>query len=91
MVGFLMYEPDHDGEGWYSLHRFMIAAEHQRKGYGEAGMRELVERLRKDGAFKQLLLSYIPENKGAEAFFVRTGFQPTGEIQGREIVMRLDL
>ena len=91
MVGFLMYEPDYDAEGWYSLHRFMMAAEHQRQGYGRAAMRELVKRLREEGTFKQVLLSYIPENRSAEAFWPRMGFQPTGEVQGREIVMRLDL
>ena len=89
MVGFAMFGYDEDEERFY-LGRLMIDEKHQGKGYGRAAVREVIERVKKSG-YDALFLSYAPENTNAEKLYLSIGFEKTGEINGNEIVMRLDL
>ncbi len=90
MVGFCMYgvDPD-DGNQW--IHRLMIDARHQGKGYGRAAMVEVICRLGEAGTCREVLTSFEPENCAAEKLYGSLGFQRTGKVIGGEIVVCLDL
>jgi diamine N-acetyltransferase len=88
-VGFVMlYEDLKKGE--YFLWRFMVAAEHQGKGYGQRALDLVVERVRRLGA-TELRTSYVPGEAGPRDFYLRYGFEETGEVDGGEHVIRLEL
>ena len=92
MVGFIMWIIDTEQrptrELW--IWRFMIAAEHQRQGYGRAALRQVIDMLKAQGE-TELFLSYEPENTGGAAFYRGFGFAETGRIEHGEIVVRLDM
>jgi diamine N-acetyltransferase len=94
-VGFVMLYDDrgdrtHEPE--YYLWRFMIAAEHQRKGCGRRALELVVEHVRGLPGATTLLCSCIPASAGGpEPFYLAFGFEPTGEVDGDEIVLRLNL
>lgn len=87
MVGFTMYgvDPD-DGEMWIS--RLMIDQRYQGKGYGRAAMALVLDRIRQEGGHSVVLLSFEPENTGAEALYAGLGFAHTGEVIEGERVMK---
>lgn len=87
-VGFAMYGPDPDTGAWWLI-RYMIAAEHQRKGYGRAALPLVIARMREAGA-GPILLGCDPLNHGAIALYESFGFVPTGEIEDDEAIYRLD-
>ena len=91
MVGFLMYTPDREAPGSYWIVRFMIDREYQGKGCGTAAMRQVIQRLEKQAGLVHLLLSVMPENKAAEGFYTRLGFEKTDRLVEDEQVMRLTL
>ena len=89
LVGFVMlYEDPEEHE--YFLWRFMVAAEHQGKGYGQRALDLVVERVRRLGA-TELRTSYVPGEAGPRDFYLRYGFEETGEVDGGEHVIRLEL
>ena len=94
-VGFVMFvygELDEDdpaiAAGNYCIRRFMIAAEHQGKGYAKEALQAALDYLRTkpcgDGAY--CWLSYEPENTAARTLYHRFGFEENGEQSGDEIV-----
>lgn len=87
MVGFVMFGLDED-DGKYYLVRLMIDERHQGKGYGRAATLEVIEKMREIDDCREFYLSFVPENKPAEALYLSIGFEPTGEIHEGEIVMR---
>ena len=89
VVGFAMYGQDPDTDRWWII-RFMIDADHQGKGIGTAALRALVELIAERHGCAELFLSYVPGNAVAERLYARVGFVPTGELEGDEIVARLD-
>lgn len=92
VVGFLMLEidlSDEDGRPYW-LWRLMIDRHHQGKGFGSAALRAAVEECRARGA-SELFTSWVPGEGSPEGFYVKFGFEPTGEIDEGEIVARLDL
>jgi diamine N-acetyltransferase len=93
-VGFVMLSWDvTPGPGiigpWF-LWRLLIDARHQRQGYGRETLRQVVDLIREAGA-NELLTSYQPGDGEPWPFYERLGFVPTGQIDGSEIVLRLDL
>jgi diamine N-acetyltransferase len=74
------------------LWRFMIAAEHQGRGYGKQALDLVCAHARRVGAVA-LLTSYVPGEHGPEEFYVRHGFSKTGNLraEGREVELRLVL
>eukprot|EP01051_Picozoa_sp_SAG22_P012997 SAG22_NODE_1407_length_4489_cov_3.308884_3_plen_267_part_00 len=98
-VGFAMIstEPDAEESPWarYYLHRFMIAAEHQGKGYGRAAMLRIAEHVRALPDGTELFLSYEEEQAGgarsAEGFYTACGYAKTGRIVDDEVEMRIAL
>jgi len=90
IVGFVMYGlNEYDGRYW--IFRFMIDERYQGKGYGKTALAEVIHRLRDDHDAREVRLSCNPANAPALRIYERAGFTRTGEMLGKEIVMRLKL
>jgi diamine N-acetyltransferase len=89
-VGFAMLWDDPEA-GEYGLWRFMIAAEHQGKGFGRRALEQIIAHVRARPGARELTLSYVPGDGAAGAFYARLGFVETGEVDEGERVMRLTL
>jgi diamine N-acetyltransferase len=89
-VGFVMIFDDPEA-GRYFLWRFMIAAEHQGKGYGKAALDLLVEYVRSRPNASELQCSYVPGDAGPGDFYTKYGFAETGEVVHGENVVSLAL
>ena len=88
-VGFVMLSrPDSDGRNY--LWRLLIDERHQGRGFGSEVLRQISALVRADGA-TELFTSYEPGEGEPEPFYRRFGFEPTGEIDDGEIVLRLAL
>lgn len=82
-VGFMMWDiqpPGSDFPGW-GLSRLLIDQDHQGRGYGTASLDVLCELIRARSDVPQALwTSYDPAPDGARGFYLRYGFEPTGDI-----------
>lgn len=87
-IGFLMFCVDRD-DGEYWLYRFMIGEHFQRKGFGHKALHQLLIELKKDKNRNRLFLGVDEDNQGAIAFYKKWGFQPTGQIYGKEHIFCL--
>ena len=91
-VGFVMLSwdvtPSPGIIGPWFLWRLLIDEHFQRRGYGRAALERIVETVRAQGA-TELLTSYQPGDGEPGPFYERFGFEPTGDLDGSEIVMRL--
>jgi GNAT superfamily N-acetyltransferase len=76
--------------GRHFLWRLLIDKRHQAGGIGRAVLTQIVDLVRADGG-TELLTSYEPGEGGPWHFYQRFGFQPTGEVDDGEIVLRLPL
>jgi diamine N-acetyltransferase len=75
---------------WF-LWKLLIDERHQRRGYGHAALRQVVELVRNAGA-TELLTSYTTGEGEPWPFYERFGFVPTGERDAAgEIILSLDL
>ena len=93
-VGFVMLSwdvtPSPGIIGPWFLWRLLIDERHQRRGYGRAAMALIVDLIRTNGA-TELLTSYQPGDGEPWPFYQALGFVPTGEVDGGEIIIALDL
>lgn len=89
-VGFLMLS-DQPDKGAYYLWRFMIDAQHQGKGYGRCALELLIDHVKTRPNAKELFLSHVPGPGSPENFYLKLGFEHTGEQTGEELVMKLTL
>jgi diamine N-acetyltransferase len=93
-VGFVMLSwdvtPSPGILGPWFLWRLLIDERHQRRGYGREALLQIVDLVRAEGA-TELLTSYGQGEGEPWPFYERFGFEPTGEIDAGEIVLRLDL
>ena len=93
-VGFVMLSWDVEPQppeiiGPWFLWKLLIDHRHQRKGYGQEVVLQIVELVRGQGA-TELLTSYVPGEGGPSGFYARLGFVPTGELDpNEEIIVRL--
>ena len=95
-VGFLMIGDDvHPGNRvipWrYYLWRMLIDGRFQGRGYGRAALDRLVEYLRTRPGADTLVTSVVPGSGSPLGFYLRYGFEPTGEMFDHEQVLRLRL
>jgi diamine N-acetyltransferase len=75
---------------WF-LWKLLIDERHQRRGYGRAALRQVVEIVRNAGA-TELLTSYTIGEGEPWPFYERFGFVPTGERDAAgEVILSLDL
>ena len=100
MVGFIMlsYDPVLEGEKIYeepvyAIWRLMIDKKYQGRGYGRQAMVKAIELIRKflHGETKKAVLSYEPHNSVARKLYASLGFVETGEMDGDEVIVILDL
>lgn len=89
-VGFVMLYDDPEKEHVY-LWRFMIAGPHQKKGFGRKAIELILERARARTNVREVRASYVPVEGGAGPFYRKLGFEPTGEMDGDEVEIRLVL
>ena len=90
MVGFSAFGKNpEDGTVWIVRH--MIGAKHQGKGYGNGGLRALIDHMKARFDCASIYLDVRPENEAAIKLYEHAGFVDTGEIQGKSKVFRLDL
>ena len=89
-VGFVMLYDDPE-KALYYLWRLMIGGEHQGKGYGRKAMELLIDHVRTRPNATELKTSYVPIEGGPKPFYLGLGFEPTGEMDGEEVVARLTL
>ena len=88
MVGFTMYGRDPETRNFW-LVRLMIDAQQQGKGYGKSATRAVIEKLNEEFDCREVYLSFVPENVGAEKMYASVGFERTGETDDDgEIIMR---
>lgn len=88
-VGFLMMHMDTFAATYY-LWRFMIAGEHQGKGYGYQALQLLIEQIRRRPRAKEMTLSYVPGEGCPQPFYQKLGFVDTGEVHDGENEMKLE-
>jgi diamine N-acetyltransferase len=89
VVGFVM-DGTEDSDDAYWIGGFVIDHRSQGRGLGRAAMEILIERGRRSGR-STAALSYAPDNVAARDLYASLGFVETGEMEGDEIVARLDL
>lgn len=89
-VGFAMLSIDTDAPEYY-LWRFMIDSRYQGRGYGRVAVGLIVAYVRTLPRAGELLVSWVPADGGPEPFYRGLGFEPTGEMDGIEVVARLAL
>jgi diamine N-acetyltransferase len=87
-VGFLMLY-DNPEEPEYFLWRLMIAEPYHGRGYGRQAVERLVEYVKTRPGAKELLVSYHKGAKSPEGFYLKLGFEPTGDVIEGEFVARL--
>lgn len=90
VIGFMMLDWDEE-EREAGIWRFMIAEEHQNKGYGRKAMECAINIIKEANKFDYIYLSYVPGNDSGEHLYESIGFKKTGEIEDGEIIMKLDL
>jgi diamine N-acetyltransferase len=88
-VGFLMMRMN-DEKREYFLWRFMIATDHQGKGYGREALELLVAEVRGRGG-TSIRSSYQRGEHSPRGFYLGFGFEETGEEHGGETVITLPL
>lgn len=96
-VGFIMLGDPVNGEtgddaifnGRYFLWRLMIDHRFQKKGYGKKAVNLLVEYVRTRPNAEYLYSSYSEGEHGPEGFYMKYGFEKTGELSEGEIVIRI--
>ncbi|MBN9232365.1 MULTISPECIES: GNAT family N-acetyltransferase [Phyllobacteriaceae] len=90
LVGFAMYALDGDDGNWW-IYRLMIDKRFQKRGFGRAALRAVVERMSAIPGCDAVYLGVYPENETAANLYRQEGFRETGQILGDEVVMRLEL
>jgi len=88
-VGFVMLYGDADNKEYF-LWRLMIASDQQGKGYGKQAVNLLIDHVRTRPGAEHLGVSCVPDD-GPLEFYRKLGFRETGEVEGDEVILRLQL
>jgi diamine N-acetyltransferase len=100
LVGFVMIsddipqatlDADDDVVGPYFLWRLLIDARYQGRGYGRAALDAVVDYVRAKPNGRVLLTSCKAGEGSPQPFYLRYGFQKTGEVKWGEDLLRLGL
>ena len=87
-VGFALFGRDPADGAWWVV-RLMIDRALQRRGYGRAGLRRVLEEIARERAGEEVLVSLVPGNAAARALYEAEGFEATGRVVDGEDVLRL--
>jgi diamine N-acetyltransferase len=80
-VGFVMLDINTATKECH-LWRYMIAKEHQGKGYGKDAMTQVIAFVKSLSGIDKFLTSYVPKEKdGADGFYKALGFLETGPLE----------
>lgn len=93
LVAFVMgnFSPDNPIDVFRcGIWRLNVGADHQGKGYGRIAVNAVIDEARSRGSQRTTVL-WKPGEKGPEQFYLRLGFQPTGQEMDGEIVAELHL
>jgi diamine N-acetyltransferase len=90
MVGYAMMGQDPDDQTCF-ISRFMIAADHQGKGYGRAGMELVIEDMKARYHPDALYIRVHPDNTAARKLYESLGFEDTGDVTHGELQLILKL
>ena len=93
VIGFTMFAFEEDYEDpndRYWLWRFMIDEASQGKGCGSAALKVIIQYFQ-DHSANNIRLSTKETNANALSMYRKAGFRDTGERNGEEIVLQLDL
>lgn len=63
------------------LWRYMIAEQHQSKGYGKSALLQIIDMVRGLPNAKSLSLSCLPADDSPRPFYEKLGFAETGEVE----------
>ncbi|MGI9584031.1 MAG: GNAT family N-acetyltransferase [Acidimicrobiia bacterium] len=89
VVGHVMWARDaEDNSVW--LGGLVVDASHQGAGVGRAAVEAFIDRFSQDG-HTNIALSYSMGNTRAAALYAKVGFVLTGEVEGDEVVARLQV
>ncbi len=95
LVGFIMLDMDRDDcpedeQPAADLWRFMIAGNHQGRGYGKQALDLVIKQLREDG-YRTFYTSCVMEEASPYGFYISYGFTDTGVMEDQEQVLKLGL
>lgn len=90
-VGMALWYDYPEGDA-YSLIEFFIDGRYQGQGYGTRAAEMVLEEMRRDGRYDQVVICYFRENDAARRFWARLGFvHDPGEEEQQEPIMRRHL
>ena len=89
-VGFVMLYLDTETPEYY-LWRLMVDHRYQRRGYGAAAMRQVIDFVQQQPNARELGTSYVPGDGCPAPFYRLLGFEETGKWYEGERVMVLFL
>ena len=89
-IGMALYY-DCDELQAYDFSQLFIDERYQGRGYGEEAAKIILDRMKRDGKYSEVVLCYIEGNKAAKEMYEKLGFYHTGEDDEDEIVMRKKL
>ena len=89
-IGMALYY-DCDELQAYDFSQLLIDERYQGRGYGEEAAKLILDRMKRDGKYSEVVLCYIEGNKAAKEMYEKLGFYHTGEADEDEIVMRKKL
>lgn len=100
-VGFVMLEdwsqvegaePElYRGERYIALWRFMVDGRYQGQGFGRRALEMIIAHAKSKPGIPQMLLSYVPGEGSPDGLYRAYGFEPTGDRDEDEIIMKLAL
>lgn len=70
---------------------YMVDHQYQGRGFGKATLFALINKMKIERPDKDIYLNFVPGNEKAEGVYRSLGFEPTGELEGEEIVMRFSV
>lgn len=73
----------------YDFCQILIDKHFQRRGYGKAAVKLVLDEMRKDGKFNKVTLNYVEGNDASRKLFEQFGFHEI-EKEYDEIVMEMD-
>ena len=88
-VGMGLYYDCPDMEA-YNFSQLFIDERYQRKGYGKAAIKLVLDAMQQDGKYKKVVICYIEGNEASKNLYGRFGFVQTHR-DGDEIIMELEL
>ena len=89
-IGMALYY-DCDELQAYDFSQLFIDERYQGRGFGKEAAKLILDRMKRDGKYSDVVLCYIEGNKSAKEMYEKLGFYHTGEADEDEIVMRKKL